>query len=96
QVELASLLTCTSLKLIGCLGIGYSFDPMVMDAPINEYTESIKQLLYETQLPFPTIPNLMLNTTQHCTKFHCFCPLSHSQASLVSCPSAASSSMLLW
>ncbi|KAJ6618197.1 cytochrome P450 [Mycena sp. CBHHK59/15] len=59
EVELASLLTRTSLELIGRSGIGYSFDPMVMDAPVNEYTESIKQLLptlHKIPLLLPFVP----------------------------------------
>lgn len=43
---MASIFTRTSLELIGRSGIGYSFDPLVLDCPKNEYAESIKNLMY--------------------------------------------------
>lgn len=34
-----------NLKVIGRSGLGYSFDPLVLDCPRNEYAETIKDLL---------------------------------------------------
>ncbi|KAJ6551734.1 cytochrome P450 [Mycena capillaripes] len=44
-VEMASVFTRTSLELIGRSGLGYSFDPLTLDCPKNEYAETIKNLM---------------------------------------------------
>ncbi|KAJ6607875.1 cytochrome P450 [Mycena sp. CBHHK59/15] len=59
ELEMASILTRTSLELIGRSGIGYSFDPLVLNAPINEYAESIKNFmptLGKISLLLPFVP----------------------------------------
>lgn len=43
---MASILTRTSLELIGQSGLGYSFDSLAVDSPKNEYAETIKNLMY--------------------------------------------------
>ncbi|KAJ7121713.1 cytochrome P450 [Mycena epipterygia] len=45
EVEMASILTRTSLELIGQSGLGYSFDSLAVDSPKNEYAETIKNLM---------------------------------------------------
>ncbi|KAJ6505229.1 cytochrome P450, partial [Mycena sanguinolenta] len=45
EVEMASVLTRTSLELIGQSGLGYSFDSLTIDSPKNEYAETIKNLM---------------------------------------------------
>ncbi|KAJ6468565.1 cytochrome P450 [Mycena vitilis] len=45
EVDMASVFTRTSLELIGRSGLGYSFDPLTLDCPKNEYAETIKNLM---------------------------------------------------
>ncbi|KAJ7157698.1 cytochrome P450, partial [Mycena crocata] len=59
ELEMASIFTRTSLELIGRSGLGYSFDPLVLDCPKNEYAETIKNLLpvlSKMPLVFPFVP----------------------------------------
>ncbi|KAJ6495099.1 cytochrome P450 [Mycena sanguinolenta] len=62
EVEMASVLTRTSLELIGQSGLGYSFDSLAVDSPKNEYTETIKNLmpvLGTVSHLFPLLPTIV-------------------------------------
>ncbi|KAJ7654899.1 cytochrome P450 [Mycena rosella] len=45
ELNMASILTRTSLELIGRSGLDYSFDPLILDCPKNEYAETIKNFM---------------------------------------------------
>ncbi|KAJ7816524.1 cytochrome P450 [Mycena olivaceomarginata] len=59
-LDLSSILNRTSLEIIGCAGIGYSFDPMIPgEAPHDKYASTIKELLpavFKMGLLFPLLP----------------------------------------
>ncbi|KAJ7703987.1 cytochrome P450 [Mycena rosella] len=62
EVEMASVFTRTSLELIGRSGLGYSFDPLTLDCPRNEYAETIKNLtsvLGGMAALMPLVPTVM-------------------------------------
>ncbi|KAJ7488873.1 cytochrome P450 [Mycena latifolia] len=62
EIDMASVFTRTSLELIGRSGLGYSFDPLTIDCPRNEYAESIKNLmpvLGKMPLVLPLVPFVM-------------------------------------
>ncbi|KAJ6495089.1 cytochrome P450 [Mycena sanguinolenta] len=62
EVEMASVLTRTSLELIGQSGLGCSFDSLAVDSPKNEYAETIKNLmplLGEFSHLFPLLPTVV-------------------------------------
>jgi hypothetical protein len=54
---MASILTRTSLELIGRSGLDYSFDPLILDCPKNEYAETIKNFMFVPTFA-PTLPSL--------------------------------------
>jgi len=52
QIDVLSWMTRTALELVGQSGLGYSFDNLTEDEIPHRYTQSAKQLMYDTQRYF--------------------------------------------
>ncbi|KAJ6548741.1 cytochrome P450 [Mycena capillaripes] len=59
ELDMYSILSRTSLEFVGRAGIGYSFDPLTVDDPIDQYTQSLKNLtpaIHKLAVFLPFVP----------------------------------------